>query len=299
MKRVILVIICFIILSSTGCQSSDKNVISISVPFSNDYLRKAIKLFEKRYDDIHIQLNEYEGDMTDNNSVEKYIASMSSEIMSGNGADIIYITGLPYKNYIEKGVLEDLYGYISSSSPGMDIFQENILNACIDNGKIFFLPINFSYPVLFVKNDIVANIDDTSWDWSGFLHVSNSITAKESGLHAIANLSGSELISYMLGGDYTSFVNYQTKESNFLSDEFAELTEFCNATIQNEKIIYSGTDVEDAVKRGTIVFSYYNLYSFSDLASIMSNYGTDRSVLKLPMSISNKGNRFFPMNYLQ
>ena len=73
----------------------------------NDTIRQAASMFQLNNPDVIVELidgSETSGSTT----VSDTIRTLNTEILGGNGADILILDGLPVDSYIEKGVLDDM-----------------------------------------------------------------------------------------------------------------------------------------------------------------------------------------------
>ena len=88
--------------------------LTIQVP---DYLYQsmsyAAKSWNKTRKDVRIEVSQYE-DYDD--SYEAYQKKLSTEILSGKGPDILFMSSLPWNDFIENGVLVDLNEFINKDS---------------------------------------------------------------------------------------------------------------------------------------------------------------------------------------
>ncbi len=81
------------------------------------------------------------------------IRALNTEILGGNGADIILMDGLPLSAYIEKGILMDLSDCLSDLLDEKNLIP-NIADNFIQDGKIFCMPIRFYMPIYAMSEDI-------------------------------------------------------------------------------------------------------------------------------------------------
>ncbi|MDO5539491.1 MAG: extracellular solute-binding protein [Eubacteriales bacterium] len=87
------------------------------------------------------------------------LRTLNTEIMAGNGPDILILDGMPVDSYIEKGVLKDLrdiYGEIVQSEG----LYENIAGTYARDESIYAIPTRFKMPVLQGEASILEKITD-------------------------------------------------------------------------------------------------------------------------------------------
>ena len=126
----------------TGCSGrkdkKEDGVIHLYTLKDNDQLWQSAKLFEEKFPEnqvvIDVGVSEEDG-----KTVSDAIRSLNTEIMAGNGPDIILMDGLPIEDYIEKGVLEDLSDMVDSVKENGEEFFENVLSSYKKGEKVLVI----------------------------------------------------------------------------------------------------------------------------------------------------------------
>lgn len=125
----------------------------------NDTMRQLVSSYSKLHPDTYVK---YEVGMTWGESgvtESDVLKTLNTEIMAGNGPDIILLDGLPVESYIEKGLLEDISDVINPLVESGAIFS-NIADAYNVDGKIYQFPTRFKYPMLVGNKDDVNSVTD-------------------------------------------------------------------------------------------------------------------------------------------
>ena len=121
----------------------------------NENLWQSAKLFMEKYPKypvvIEVGISEEDG-----KTVSDAIRSLNTEIMAGNGPDIILLDGLPIEDYIEKGGLEDLSDMVESVKENGEEFFENVLSSYEKGEKVYAIPSRFSVPIIIGKEGAVT-----------------------------------------------------------------------------------------------------------------------------------------------
>lgn len=107
------------------------------------HMEQMISLFQKEYPDISVTIQE---GMTGEDGVTATDAmkNLNTEIMSGEGPDVLLMDNLDAENYIERGMLEDISGIMEKAG-----ILENIQKAYEEeDGSIYCMPVRFGIPVL-------------------------------------------------------------------------------------------------------------------------------------------------------
>ena len=140
--------------------SVPENQLVVYSLLENYSIRQAISKYAKEHPDTYVK---YEIGLNygDGKTQTDALKTLNTEIMAGNGPDVIILDGLSAESYIEKGLLEDISDIINPLIADGTIFK-NIADAYINDGKIYQVPTSFKYPILLGnKEDIdsISNLD--------------------------------------------------------------------------------------------------------------------------------------------
>lgn len=132
--------------------SIQMNVYSL---YLNPTIRQAIIKYQAEHPDVLINYTyAIESGEADNANLSDTIRALNTELLAGNGADILVLDGLPRESYVEKGVLEDLSDLIN---PLIDdgTLSENIMqNYLLDSG-CYYVPLRFQVPLAYGNKKLV------------------------------------------------------------------------------------------------------------------------------------------------
>lgn len=123
----------------------------------NDVMDKIIFDFQSSHPEV---LVEYEVGMAESTAKEEAdaISNLNTEIMAGNGPDVLVLNGLPWESYGEKGILADLSGDLDTYISGEKGFA-NLFQAYQTDGAQSAAPICFKFPVLIGTEDDISSVD--------------------------------------------------------------------------------------------------------------------------------------------
>lgn len=113
--------------------------------YDNKEIRQSISRFQKEHTDVYVN---YQAALSEGNgmNVSDALKTLATEIMAGNGPDVLLLDGMPVETYIEKGILKDLSALLKESGGS---YFENILNAYQDaQGQICAAPARFMIPMI-------------------------------------------------------------------------------------------------------------------------------------------------------
>lgn len=124
----------------------------------NTTLKQAISIYQSEHPDILIQ---YDVGIDASSSVtrEDALKKLNTELVAGNGPDIIILDNMPIESYIEKGILLDLSSYINQSKEKGSYF-ENILNTFQSDTGTYAVPGEFMLPLIAGPKTVIEKITD-------------------------------------------------------------------------------------------------------------------------------------------
>ena len=112
----------------------------------NATVEDALLGFQKTHPDVKVEFltsGKEEGITMDD------IRSLNTELLGGNGADVLLLDGLSAESYIDKGILADLTD-LADGLMAQESYLESILKSTAQkDGKIYGMPVKFSVPVIY------------------------------------------------------------------------------------------------------------------------------------------------------
>lgn len=121
-------------------------------------MRTAISLYQINHPEIYV---DYEVGMEEGGALtrEDALKKLNTQIMAGEGPDILMMDGLPMDSYIEKGLLLDLTGLMEEIGQEEDLY-ENLYQAMARDGKVYVVPAQAYLPVVLGREKYVSGIKD-------------------------------------------------------------------------------------------------------------------------------------------
>lgn len=129
---------------------SAENTLTVYSLKENKTVEQAISLFQTQNPDIRVDYSFAVGQYEKTNSDD--IRSLNTELLNGEGPDVLILDRLPVDSYIEKGVLMDMNSLRDElvKDSGM---LENIGKALDRDGKVYGIPARVGLPVMAAKDD--------------------------------------------------------------------------------------------------------------------------------------------------
>lgn len=102
-------------------------------------IKQAVSRFQKEHSDVRVRYKTGSGQETGTTRADQ-IRVLNTELLSGNGADILVLDGLPFASYIEKGVLMDMgdfYEELEKENP----ISDNIVKSMKEKKGLYQMPV--------------------------------------------------------------------------------------------------------------------------------------------------------------
>lgn len=127
--------------------SEAETVLTVFGLYDNQTVRQAVSVFQIENPNVKVEfqplMEEGDGAVPDD-----YIRTLNTELLAGEGPDILILDGLPETSYIEKGVLEDITDVVEQLAASGD-FLPNIADGSRVNGRIYTVPVRIGLPMTF------------------------------------------------------------------------------------------------------------------------------------------------------
>ncbi len=137
-----------------------ENMITIYSLREDANIRQAVSLYQVKHPDVFVS---YQIGMGSGDAVtrEDAIKKLNTEIMAGEGPDLIVVDELPFDSYVDKGMLLDLTDYLAQYSSVEPLF-DNVIEAMKRDGKAYAAPATIAVPYIVSGVDGLENVTDLS-----------------------------------------------------------------------------------------------------------------------------------------
>lgn len=123
----------------------------------NTMLRRAIAIYQTRHPEAYV---EYEVGIEDNAITrEDALKKLNTEIMAGEGPDLLILDDMPVDSYIEKGLLKDLTPFVDGLEGDGELY-DNIVDAFRKEGGLYAIPCEVGLPTVMGKEKYVSKMKD-------------------------------------------------------------------------------------------------------------------------------------------
>lgn len=206
-------------------QLPEKTTLIYGTMYLNYEDRARIIDFNKTSDKYRIEVKDYAEFNTgadDNAGLQK----LNTEIIAGVVPDILCTGSMPVKQYAAKGVLEDLWSFIDNDPDlGRDKLMLRPLEVSQVGGKLYEVFGDFSVQTVIGAKNIVG--DRMSWTLAD---LQEALEKMPEGCAIFGQEDTKEgMLSTVLNRNMENFVNWDTGECFFDTENFKSLLAFCNS----------------------------------------------------------------------
>lgn len=140
--------------------SVPENIVSIYSLREDNNIRQAISRYQTSHPDVFVS---YRIGMDGGDSVTRddAVKKLNTEIMAGEGPDLIVMDELPLDSYIDKGMLLDLTDHLEEYSAQEPLF-DNVIEALKRDGKAYVVPATIGVPNMAAAAEGMENVTNLS-----------------------------------------------------------------------------------------------------------------------------------------
>ena len=135
---------------------SSREDFTVTVLRASGKLRKAVSEFQRAHPELNVKLNAKLDENDTETPVEDAVRALNTDILAGNGGDVLVLDGLPAEKFAQKGVLQDLTEFAG----GLGMLPGILNGSKARDGKLFALPAQFAFTVLWGRRDQADKVTD-------------------------------------------------------------------------------------------------------------------------------------------
>jgi len=262
----------------------EKYVIDLAAINLDSNILDAVIQFNKTNAEYRIRCTDYSQYVTAEDP-DGAVTQFNSDIISGKIPDLIMLAGLPYENYVSKGLLADLSAIMEEDETFDEtLYQQNILHATAVNGKTYSVFPSF---YIYTVAGKTANVG-TEMGWT--MEDLNALMQKFPEADAFADLTRSQVLSYCSTMSMDSYVDMENATCNFNGPAFVSMLEFINRfpeeidwdSYYEDMTDQDWQDLENRYRedRTLLMRSYFS--SFDAVKNLYYNFGEDFTLVGFP-----------------
>ncbi len=220
--------------------SEDKKVVTYGTLEIDADIRDAVVRFNKENKNYRVEFKDYSLE-------EEPIAKMNMDIMAGDVPDIIDLSGMSVKQYILKGMLEDLTPYMEKDTEIKETdMVDSVWNAMKIDDRVYYVAPSFSVSTLVARTKDVGT--ETGWTFDDMKQVLKK-KDKKTRPFAEENIG---MLYILMNYRISDFIDWDTGKCYFNSEEFREILEFCN--VKGGIELDNELNYSSLVKDGKVLF---------------------------------------------
>ena len=281
----LLTVLLMILIFSASCtdtnNGSDGEKLKYYTPYQSTDITEIIERYNKYCKN---NLDEsYQIEIVEYDSLEEMYTIMATEIMSGDGPDIISLDQpLPFEKLIENHAFADVDELINTYGSNIDFNDYN--------RKRYFVPF-FYCPNIFISTQEKLKEYDLNFSDFSYKELSKQLSQEK----VSCSLFGNESDNYsFLYSFIDSYVNFDNKTANFDTNSFLENIDYIKKLINNDntnenvyynlynsenngcilstpKLLFGGT-------MGGVKTAYYNIFLQNKTPAILPNFSYENKI---------------------
>ncbi|MCD7762531.1 MAG: extracellular solute-binding protein [Lachnospiraceae bacterium] len=127
--------------------------------YENELLTDEVNTFNQNHTDIQVTIEVgLSGDS--GLTVDDAIKTLNTEILAGNGPDIILLDGMSVDSYSESGMLVDLSGVLSEVAESEGLYENIAYTYQMESGAVYAVPARFRIMMMVGTQDSLDQITD-------------------------------------------------------------------------------------------------------------------------------------------
>lgn len=267
---------------------AQKENITIGTISGGYMLRSLAVRFNKASDKYHVSVKEYLNyDNMNENSYADAITSLNNDITSSNCPDLIDLSSLNVSQLASKGAFDNLNDYLEKSSVIKRAdFMENILDAYTYDGSLVSIPTSFTLQTLMGHKSQIG--DKKGWTLDEMIAYADANPDKE----LFDRVAKGEILQGLIMLNEESFMDWDTGECNFDSDQFKALLTFVNRFPDEVDWDDDKPVTPIRIQNGEVLLDMVGIYEFNSIQESLEMFKGDAVCIGYPTADGSSGHAF-------
>lgn len=216
---------CVFLTKTDASSVKPKTVLTMACMYLPWELRNKIIEFNKSSDEYRIIVNDYSQYAT-SDDYNAGITKLNTEIISGKVPDLLYTANMPVQQYASQGILVDLLPLIDADAElSRDDLMTNVLEAACLNGHLYQAAESFTINTAVALDKVTGEYDQ----WT-LTELKDAMTKLQPDATVFGKwYTRDSVFNDCINRSLAYFVNWETGECNFDSQEFRDLMEFAKS----------------------------------------------------------------------
>lgn len=265
-------------LKKEAASKVEKTVLTLCCNDLDDSMKEKILEFNKYQEDYQIECVDY-------SNYEDAGLQMNLDIVSGKIPDIVCIQNLPFERYMKKGMFTDLYSLMEQDSEvKKEDFIDSVRKAAEVDGKLYYMGDLFDISALVGSRKMIG--DRTSWTMEEMEKIYQRLP-KDGEF-----MSGERrqwFLSDYLNAQIMDYVNWQSGEVRFDSEEFQKILEFSKIFPDRSEKVSEKYNRIESIEKGNVLLEAFPLYDFYGIQVFSELYQSVGGFSVVPYPSDKKG----------
>ncbi|MBR4760310.1 MAG: extracellular solute-binding protein [Lachnospiraceae bacterium] len=234
--------------------------------------------------------DKYKIEFVDYGESEDAQTKMIADIMAGDAPDILDLSYVPIEPFAGKGILEDLIPYLEKDEVvSKDDLLPSAEKAMEMNGKLYYVSSSFNVKTVLASTKDVG--DKTGWT---FQELKELLDEKGEGVRPFYGQSKEETLGNFTHSCINDFIDWNTGECRFTSDDFKSILEVAGRGLDEETDYGADAPSEaELISKGQVLFQD-GYARMEDLQVFKNVTGTDATYIGYPCE--DKNGSYFSFN---
>ena len=252
---------------------AEKTELTLATINTSQDLNAAVIDFNRNSEEYRIKVVDY---MTEDWDYDAAITNLQNDIVAGNVPDMIDASSIsaPWRNWAAKGIITDLYPLMETDGDfAKEELLENVRRAYEIEGSLYVLPTTVGMSGVMVKEKFVQGVEGLTPE---YLLELESQLPEDVDLFWY-NYQG-EVMYNMVYNNMSSYVNYETGECYFDTDEFKAVLAY--AKEQPAEMVWDDSvSLPGQLKEDKIIFYTQTMMQLPDWQFQKFVFGEDVTML--------------------
>lgn len=254
----------------------NKKIITFAGYNVQDPLRTVAREFNKTHKDCRVEIEIYE---------DEDHTRLALDIATGRVPDIFLPSDMqiPMEQWVRKGILEDLTPYYEKDT---EICMEDVIPSVLEGMKVED-KLYYVAPYFSIWSAACRTNDAGGKEGWNLEEMKETLEKKGEGAIAFETPEKNEMLFEFLISSLSEFINWETGECDFCSQEFKDILEFCNGGILAEPMtdneLYDQLEeIETKMQEGKVLLSVDQSIALDNIQLARQKFGSDITYIGIP-----------------
>lgn len=264
---------------------TQKEIITLGTMGVDSGMQTAVVNFNKSNPQYRIKIKDYSVNIgSGENGYADALTHMNNEFITGNAPDLINLGYNVNISQLEaKGILEDQMPYLEKSTLlDKEDIVPSVLKAYTENGILVGIPTSFYINTLMSASSLVG--DEMGWTLDEMMAVMDSMPEDA---QILEYASKSSILRMCMSFNAGEFINWETGECKFNSEEFIKVLEFANRFPEDVSYDEERPSMPELVRTGKLLLVDQALTDTGNYQVMKTIWGEPITCIGYPSSTTN------------